>query len=179
MSGEMRVCEWCDQPFEGRSDAVYCSRNHKRAASRARKRRREHSNSLNELVTLFQSSASDEAFDVASRRFQAIQAADEASRAPQEQAREWAAYARRHGSVHPDEQAARVARGQRARDEDWQQGTARFARAGSSVAEAGRRARSQQVRPMSGYVPDDDHEPGQTIDIGNFRTGRGHWARGA
>jgi hypothetical protein len=181
MAAEMRTCEWCNEPFEGRSDAVYCSRNHKRAASRARKRQRQRSNSLNELVALSQTSAASEASRAADARFRAMVAADQASRTPTTQAREWAAYARRHGTIHPDEQAARVARGRQARAEDWQQGTARFVREGSSVAAAGRRARTQQIRPMSSYEPagpshDEDLEA-EMIDMGNFRQGRGHWAR--
>jgi hypothetical protein len=169
------ACGWCGRLLEGRVDKRYCSASHRRQARRRRKRDREGSNSLSHPG---QSSAAGEAARAADERFRAILAADQAERAPQAQASEWAAYARRHGTVHPGEQAARIARGHQARAQDWQQGTERFIRPGSSIGEAGRRARSQQLMPMSSYESagpsqwDDEDLKAEMIDIGNFRRGR-------
>jgi hypothetical protein len=161
MSDEMRTCEWCEQPFEGRSDAVYCSRNHKRAASRARQRTRERSNYLQDRVTPSQSSGVSEATRAADARFKAMVEADQASRVPDAQAREWRKYARRHGTLHPDEMAARIAKGNRSRAEDWEQGTQRFQRETKTLAEQAKASREQQRRPMIDAGPGawDDEDP--------------------
>jgi hypothetical protein len=189
---DARTCEYCRNllPADARSDQRFCSRSHKTAARKQRRKREKIRASLVTAGLPLGSQASEP--DAHGRhmetdaRIHAILAADEAGRAPQEQAREWAAYARRHGTIHPDELAARQARGRQARAEDWQQGTARFQpNRPATLADAGRRARAQQVRPMSGYAPagpahwddDDPQQPGQTIDGGNFRSGRGHWGR--
>lgn len=181
MSPETRICEWCDQPFEGRSDAVYCSRDHKRAASRARKRTRERSNYLAELVTPSPSSENQTAAYAADARFRAMVQADQTARVPDAQAREWAAYARRHGSIHPDEQAARIAKGSQARAEDWDQGTARFVKSERTLAQRAKASRERQRRPVidAGPAPWDDNdpdmmEPAEMIDGNAFRTGYRH-----
>jgi hypothetical protein len=107
-------------------------------------------------------------------------ARDEARRVPQAQEREWAQYERRNpGTAHPDRVRAQIARGLQARADDWDQGTARFQRTSSSVAEAGRRARSQQRRPVTdpGHWDDDDPdlmEAPTMHDGGPFRAGYRH-----
>lgn len=177
MAGETRICEWCNGPFEGRSDAVYCSRNHKRAASRARKLQRQRSNYLSELVTPSESSASAEASRAANDRFRAILAADKASRTPDAQEREWQRWERQHpGTAHPDRVRARMLRGKQAADEDWVQGTRRFAHAPMTLAEQARAARGRQRQPVpsAGHDSyDDDPElQAEMIDMGNWRRGR-------
>jgi hypothetical protein len=74
-------------------------------------------------------------------------AAEEARHVTDQQAAQWKAYARRHGSIHPDEQVARLARGREARLADWHQGTERFVRPSNSIAEQARASRAQQARP--------------------------------
>jgi hypothetical protein len=118
----------------------------------------------------------------ADERFRAMQAADEASRVPQTQEREWREYARRHGTMHPDEQRARIARGSQARADDWAAGTRPFVRTGGSIAEMGRTQRQRQRRPVSepmgaGWDNLNDpelHEPATMHDGGPFRGGYRH-----
>lgn len=170
------TCGWCGKPLEGRVDKAYCKASCRRSARRKRKRDRERSNSLSPAGLTYNEAGTR----AADARFRAMIDADEASRVPDLQAREWAAYARRHGTIHPDEQAAGIARGRQARADDWQQGTVRFVREGGSIADAGRRARSQQIRPAT-YAPsggpaswddDDPEQPGETVDLGDWRRGR-------
>jgi len=84
-------------------------------------------------------------------------------RVPQDVMREWSAYARRHGTVHPAEQAYRNQRGLAARAADWSRGTRRFTNndSGQSLAEKARASRAlnrqytreQQQRPISAQSP--------------------------
>lgn len=143
-----RTCEYCNGPIpdDARSDAVYCSPNHKRAARKRRRRREQIRASLVTIALPLDSHASDDAARAADERFRVMIQADEARRSPKTQERGWAAYARRHGTIHPGEQRARVARGQQDRLADWQQGTERFTRSTSTIGEAGRMTRAQQGR---------------------------------
>jgi hypothetical protein len=110
-------------------------------------------------------------------RIHAMIAAEEARRVPQAQAAEWAAYARRHNTVHPDELAARIARGQQARADDWQQGTVRFQRPTGSLAEKARASRAQQRRPVMAPMSEhdmDELEPPTMIEGNVLRSGYRH-----
>jgi hypothetical protein len=168
----MKTCEAsdCDNLIDQdrRSDSIYCSSACKRRAMRARKKERKTSNFLLSFGTGSESRGSESAISETSRaagdRFRAMVARDEALRVPQHQEREWAEYTRRHNTIHPDEQAARIARGLQARADDWDQGTARFVKPVSTIAEQARRARSQQRRPtkpaqVSGPTSWDDDDP--------------------
>ena len=176
MTTEERTCEWCGDAFTGRSDARFCSRNHKRAASRARKRQRERVTSLGGDDALSQSSASHEAARAADRRFHEALADDQASRTPDAVEAEWRRWERRHpGTAHPGRVAARIEQGRRAADADWVQGTQRFRHEPMTLAEQARRSRGQQRRPMA-YVPESGHDDAaleaEMIDAGNWRSGR-------
>lgn len=174
----------CGSPIDQdrRSDSVYCSNACKRRAMRARKKERKSSNFISSFGIPLQSHEAAGPSHAADDRFHALIAADEAARQPRVQAKEWAAYAKRHGTIHPDEQAARIARGQQARSADWAQGTARFTRTSSTVAEKARESRARQQRPVIDPGPGSDDndpdmmEPPEMIDMGNWRSGRGHWS---
>lgn len=175
------TCGWCGRPLDGRVDKQYCGGSCRRSARRKRKKDRERSNSLSQSA---QSSEPQGASSEADARFRAMLAADKASRTPSEQEGQWARHARRHGTIHPDEQADRIARGRRASADDWQQGTQPFARQPMTVAELGRAQRQRQLRPLSSYGSDpgcagppawdddDPEQPGEMIDLGDWRRGR-------
>jgi hypothetical protein len=174
----MKTCQapGCDNPIDQdrRSDSTYCSSACKRRAMRARKKARKSSNSLDTgSGTYAESHAAD-------ARFHATVAAGEAMRVTKRQAAEWAAHARRHGTIHPGEQAARIARGQQARADDWQQGTASFVRPSNSLAEKARDARARQRRPVitgrsqAGHRDDELLEPPEMTEGDIFRSGYRH-----
>lgn len=146
----------------GRHGQQYCSRDHKRSALRARRRREGRSNSLPSRATLSESRAAD-------ARFHAAIAADTASRAPRERP-EWLAYERRHGTEHPARTADRIAR----------QAAERAARAPRfrvpTLAERGRAERNRAPVFGNPGTPWDDTdpetmEPAQMLDLGNWRRG--------
>lgn len=169
------TCGWCRTPLDGRSDKQYCNASHRRQARRKRKQDRQRSNSLSPSGQSYGLAAEAQAADA---RFRSMVAADEASRVPDVQAAEWRAYSRRHGTLHPDEQAARIARGQEARSADWQQGTVRFQRTASTLAEQARTSRARQQRPVieppGEWDGHDELEPAQMIDGNVFRSGYRH-----
>jgi hypothetical protein len=182
----MKTCQApdCDNLIDQdrRSDSIYCSNACKRRAMRARKRNRKTSNFLHSFGTGFESRESEGGHladtSAADTRFKAMIAADEASRVPDLQLQEWAAWERRNpGVAHPGRTAARMAHGQQARLDDWHRGTDRFSRPQNSIAEQARRARGQQRRPIT---QDDDNawndpelaDTPSMIDAGNFRRGR-------
>lgn len=169
------TCGWCGAPLDGRSDKQYCNASHRRQARRKRARDRERSNSVSPSGKSYGLAAEAHAADV---RFRSMVAADEARRVPHREFAEWAAYARRHGTMHPDELAARIERGRQARADEWTAGTARFVRPGSSIAEKARASRARQSRPVIAPAGEWDErgelEPAQMIDGGLFRTGYRH-----
>lgn len=180
----MRTCEapGCGNLIDQdrRSDSIYCSNACKRRAMRARKKKRRTSNFLGSIGTGSESGESDgeglARTHAADARFRTILAADEAQRTPDAQAAEWAAYARRHGTIHPDEQAARIRRGREARAQDWVQGTERFRQPTSSLAEQARASRARQRRPVLEPIDDDDDmlEPPSMVQGDIFRSGYRH-----
>jgi hypothetical protein len=174
-------CEECGNPLEGkRADSRWCSR-----ACRARWKRRENrkrtseaSYSPEQIRALSQSREADE-------RFHALIQADEARRVPQQTAREYDEHERRNpGVAHPGRTLDRITRGLQARSEDWAAGTRPFVRTGGSIADAGRRVRSQQRRPTPPArhpgppAWDDDDpdmmEPATMIEGNAFRSGYRH-----
>ena len=184
-----RTCAYCDEPLpaNARSDQRFCSRSHKSAARKQRRHREKIRASLVAAGLPFDKDESRENDGghlpdrhAAAARFRAMVAADAAARVPKTQEREWAAYARRHGTIHPDEQAARTARGTQERADDWQQGTARFQRPQMTLAEQARSSRARQRQPVldSGPVWDDDDpdlmEPPQMITGSIYKTGYRH-----
>ena len=143
-----RSCEYCGNPLpeDARSDQRFCDRTCKGSARRQRRRRERAKRVLSNFPGLSAPPSQSSGLREADARFRAMLVADEASRTPQTQEREWAAWERRHGTAHPDRVRARLARGTQARLDDWHQGTVAFVRPAGSIAEAGRRARGQQIR---------------------------------
>ena len=177
----MRVPRDNPLPEDARSDQRFCDRTCKGSARRQRRRRERAKAVLSNFPGLSAPLSQSSELREADARFRAMLVADEASRTPQTQEREWAAWERRHpGTAHPDRVRARIARGQQARQDDWNQGTARFLRTPSSVAELGRAQRARQGRPMGppmqagppSYEDDDPVQPAEMIDLGDWRRGR-------
>jgi hypothetical protein len=138
---------------------------------------------LSDLVTPSESRENQAASRAADARFAAMLRADEAHRAPQTQQREWDRWERRNpGTVHPGRAAQRISRGLQERADDWTQGTARFQKPVSTIAERARRSRSEQRRPakqapISGPTSWDDDDPeleAEMIDGNAFRAGYRH-----
>jgi hypothetical protein len=89
----------------------------------------------------------EDAFDRRNADFQSKIVANDIWRVPSDVFREWQAYAKRHGTVHPAEKSYRIQRGLAARAADWSQGTSRFTAPGiKSVADKARESRALNRR---------------------------------
>jgi predicted nucleic acid-binding Zn ribbon protein len=176
-----RTCDYCGDPLpsDARSDQRFCSRSHKSAARKQRRRREKIRASLVTSGIPLDSRANDAASREADHRFHAMVAADEARRQPQAQLREYAEFERRNpGVAHPGRTLDRTQRGLQARANDWEQGTARFQRPVSTLAEQARASRARQRRPVieppGEWGTDGELEAATMIDGNVFRSGYRH-----
>lgn len=176
MADELRNCEWCDKPFEGRTDAKFCSRNHKRSAARARKRKAQRvATTLAKLTPCDSHAKATVSSRESDERFRAMLAADEARRTPNVKEAEWRAYEKKHGTAHPDRIKDRIARQQAEKDAamalvDYRRPLSRFDTSGPTLAEQARLSRGQSRRPLpvqpGDWTDDPDlMEPAQTITM--------------
>ncbi len=164
------TCEWCGGYLEGRRNKRFCTRNCKRSALRARRRREERSNYLAGTVTPSEARDADERFHAAMAASHAAEE-DRATRAALE--RTWQEFERRNPGVeHPGRTADRLQRQAADRADRAPKFTT------PTVGELGRANRRGAPIRAKGAGPEwDDNdpdmmEPPSMIDLGNWRRGR-------